>query len=343
MKYNLLGNTGLLVSEICFGTMTFGGSGGGIWSNVGKVQQDEANSLIKTSVDAGINFIDTANVYSRGESERLLGQSIIDLGLNRHELVIATKVRGRMGDTDINNVGLSRFHIFQSVDESLKRLQLDHIDVLYVHGYDPLTPVEEIMRSLNDIVLTGKVRYIAVCNWPAWLVMKALGIADKHGWNKFVGLQYFYSLSGRDIEREIVPLAVDQNLAIMPWSPLAGGFLSGKYTHDNEKAGDSRRDAFDFPPVNKEKAYDIIDVISEIGKQHNASVAQVALAWVRVQKGVSSTIIGAKRIDQLNDNLKSIDIQFSADELKRIDEVSALIKEYPGWMVERQSADREVK
>ncbi|HTH81805.1 MAG TPA: aldo/keto reductase [Mucilaginibacter sp.] len=343
MKYNLLGNTGLLVSEICFGTMTFGGSGGGIWSNVGKVQQDEANSLIKTAVDAGINFIDTANVYSRGESEQLLGQSIIDLGLNRDELIIATKVRGRMNDTDINNVGLSRFHIFQSVDASLKRLQLDHIDVLYVHGYDPLTPVEEIMRSLNDIVLTGKVRYIAVCNWPAWLVMKALGIADKHGWNKFVGLQYFYSLSGRDIEREIVPLAQDQNLAIMPWSPLAGGFLSGKYTRDNEKAGDSRRDAFDFPPVNKEKAYDIIDVISEIGKQHNASVAQIALAWVRLQKGVSSTIIGAKRIDQLNDNLKSIAVELSADELKRIDEVSALPKEYPGWMVERQSADREIK
>lgn len=343
MKYNLLGNTGLLVSEICFGTMTFGGSGGGIWSNVGKVQQDEANSLIKTAVDAGINFIDTANVYSRGESEHLLGQSIIDLGLNRDELIIATKVRGRMNDTDINNVGLSRFHIFQSVDASLKRLKLDHIDVLYVHGYDPLTPVEEIMRSLNDIVLSGKVRYIAVCNWPAWLVMKALGIADKHGWNKFVGLQYFYSLSGRDIEREIVPLAQDQNLAIMPWSPLAGGFLSGKYTRDNEKAGDSRRDAFDFPPVNKEKAYDIIDVIGEIGKKHNASVAQIALAWVRLQKGVSSTIIGAKRIDQLNDNLKSIDVDLSADELKRIDEVSALSPEYPGWMVERQSADREVK
>jgi aryl-alcohol dehydrogenase-like predicted oxidoreductase len=343
MKYNLLGNTGLLVSEICFGTMTFGGSGGGIWSNVGKVQQDEANSLIKTAVDAGINFIDTANVYSRGESEHLLGQSIIDLGLNRDELIIATKVRGRMGDTDINNVGLSRFHIFQSVDASLKRLQLDHIDVLYVHGYDPLTPVEEIMRSLNDIVLSGKVRYIAICNWPAWLVMKALGIADKHGWNKFVGLQYFYSLSGRDIEREIVPLAQDQNLAIMPWSPLAGGFLSGKYTRDNEKAGDSRRDAFDFPPVDKEKAYDIIDVISEVGKQHDASVAQIALAWVRLQKGVSSTIIGAKRIDQLNDNLKSIDVELSTDELKRIDEVSALSPEYPGWMVERQSADREVK
>jgi len=340
MKYNFLGNTGLLVSEICFGAMTFGGSG--YWENIGKVQQEGVNELIGAAIGSGINFIDTANVYSFGESEKLLGNSLKSLGVNRNDLVIATKVRGRMGD-GVNNVGLSRYHIFQSVDASLQRLQLDHIDVLYVHGVDPKTPVEEIMRTLNDIVLTGKVRYIAVCNWPAWMVMKALGIAEKHGWNKFVGLQYFYSLSGRDIEREIVPLAADQNLAIMPWSPLAGGFLSGKFTRDNEKAGDSRRDVFDFPPINKEKAYDIIDVIAEIGKQHNVSAAQIALAWVRLQKGITSTIIGAKNVDQLNDNIKSTGLELSADELKRIDEVSALPKEYPGWMVERQSADRDIK
>jgi aryl-alcohol dehydrogenase-like predicted oxidoreductase len=342
MKYNLLGNTGLLVSEICFGTMTFGGSEEGIWGNIGRVQQDEVNQMMKTVVDSGINFIDTANVYSYGKSEELLGQSIIDLGLNRNSLVIATKVRGRMSK-DVNDVGLSRFNIYQSVDASLKRLQLDHIDVLYVHGVDLLTPIEETVRALNDIVLTGKVRYVAICNWPAWMVMKALGIADKYGWNKFVGLQYYYSISGRDIEREIVPVALDQNLAIMPWSPLAGGFLSGKYTRDNEKSGSGRRDNFDFPPINKERAYDIIDVLAEIAKQHNASVAQVALAWVRLQKGITSTIIGAKNIDQLNDNLKSVAIELSADELKRLDEASTLSKEYPGWMVERQMADRLIK
>ncbi|MDB4904579.1 MAG: yhdN 1 [Mucilaginibacter sp.] len=340
MKYNFLGNTGVVVSELCFGTMTFGGKG--IWEAIGKIQQQEVNDLMRVVVDSGINFIDTANVYSYGESEKLLGQSIKDLGLNRKELVIATKVRGRMSE-GVNNVGLSRFHIFQSVDESLQRLQLDHIDVLYVHGVDPKTPVEEIVRSLNDIVLTGKVRYIAVCNWPAWMVMKAIGIAEKHGWNKFVGMQYFYALAGRDIEREIVPLALDQNLAIMPWSPLAGGFLSGKYTRNNEKAGDSRRDTFDFPPINKDKAYDIIDVMAEVAKLHNASVAEIALAWVRLQKGVTSTIIGAKNVDQLNANIKSTEIQLSADDLKKIDEVSALSREYPGWMVERQSADRELK
>jgi aryl-alcohol dehydrogenase-like predicted oxidoreductase len=295
MKYNFLGNTGLLVSEICFGTMTFGGKG--MWESIGKIQQQEVNELMKAVVDAGINFIDTANVYSFGESEKLLGQSIIDLGLNRNDLVIATKVRGKMGE-GINNVGLSRYHIFQSVNESLQRLQLDHIDILYVHGVDKRTPVEETMRALNDIVLTGKVRYVAVCNWPAWMVMKALGIAE------------------------------------------AGGFLSGKYTRNNPKAGDSRRDEFDFPPIDKEKAYDIVDVIAEIGKQYNASAAQIALAWVRQQPGVTSTIIGAKRIDQLHDNIKSTDIQLTADNLEKIDAVSALGKEYPGWMVEFQGRDR---
>ncbi|MEO3406052.1 aldo/keto reductase [Mucilaginibacter sp. CAU 1740] len=338
MKYNFLGGTGLLVSEICFGTMTFGG-GTGIWSAIGDLKQESVNQLMKTVVDSGINFIDTANVYSQGESESLLGQSIIDLGFDRSELVIATKVRGKMGE-GVNSIGLSRFHIFNSVDASLKRLRLDHIDVLYVHGVDLRTPVEETMRALNDIVLTGKVRYIACCNWPAWMIMKAAGIAEKNGWNKFVGLQHYYSLAGRDIEREVLPVAEDLNLGVMPWSPLAGGFLSGKYTRNAEKAGGSRRDTFDFPPVNKNKAYDIIDVIAEIGAQHNVSAAQVALAWVRLQKGVTSTIIGAKTIDQLNDNLKSIELELSADELKRIDEVSALTKEYPQWMVERQGADR---
>jgi len=246
-------------------------------------------------------------------------------------------------DDSQNNVGLSRYHILHSIDESLQRLRMDHVDILYVHGVDPFTPVEETMRALNDVVVSGKVRYIAVCNWPAWMVMKAQGIAEKHGWNKFVGLQYFYSLAGRDIEREIVLLAKDQQLAIMPWSPLAGGFLGGKYSRNAAKAEGTRRDTFDFPPIDKEKAYDIIDVIAEIGKQHSATVAEVALAWVRQQKGITSTIIGAKTVEQLNANIKSVDLQLSADDLEKINKVSALPKEYPGWMVERQSGDRVIK
>jgi aryl-alcohol dehydrogenase-like predicted oxidoreductase len=340
MKYNFLGNTGLVVSELCFGTMTFGGKG--YWEAIGTIQQQGVNDLMKVVVDTGINFIDTANVYSFGESEKLLGQSIKDLGISRNELVIATKVRGRMGE-GANDMGLSRYHIFQSVDDSLKRLQLDHIDILYLHGIDPKTSVEETVRALNDIVLTGKVRYIAICNWPAWMVMKAIAITEKHGWNKFMGLQYFYSLAARDIERELLPLAADQNIGVMPWSPLAGGFLGGKYGRNAEKAEGSRRDTFDFPPINKEKTYDIIDVITEVGKQHNVSAAEVALAWVRQQKGVTSTIIGAKNVDQLNANIKSTELLLTADDLKKLDEVSALPREYPAWMVERQSADRALK
>lgn len=340
MKYNFLGNTGLVVSELCFGTMTFGGKG--YWEAIGSAQQQEVNDLMKVVIDSGINFIDTANVYSFGESEKLLGQSIKDLGFNRNELVIATKVRGRMGE-GVNDMGLSRYHIFQSVDDSLKRLQLGHIDILYVHGVDPKTSVEETVRALNDVVLTGKVRYIAICNWPAWMVMKAIAITEKHGWNKFMGLQYFYSLAARDIERELLPLAADQNIGVMPWSPLAGGFLGGKYGRNTEKAEGSRRDTFDFPPINKDKTYDIIDVATEVGKQHNVSIAEVALAWVRQQKGVTSTIIGAKNIDQLNANIKSTELLLTDDDLKKLDEISALPKEYPAWMVERQSADRALK
>ena len=243
MKYNVYGSTGLVVSELCLGTMTFGGRG--YWSNIGNMDQAESDALIKASVDAGINFIDTANVYSIGLSEQILGQGIRNLGISRNELVIATKVRGRMGEGQ-NNVGLSRYHIFQSVDASLTRLAMDHIDILYVHGVDPLTPVAETMRALNDIVNTGKVRYVAVCNWPAWKVMQANGICARNGWHSFAGMQYFYSLAGRDIEREVLPMAIDQQLAVMPWSPLAGGFLSGKFSREVDKAGNSRRDNFDF-------------------------------------------------------------------------------------------------
>ncbi len=339
MKYNYFGNTGLVVSELCFGTMTFGGEG--YWKAIGSLQQEEVNKLIKETISGGINFIDTANIYSYGESERLLGISIKELGVNRNDLVIATKVRGRMSES-INNLGLSRYHIFQSVDASLERLQMDHIDILYVHGLDLYTPIEQTMRALNDIVNTGKVRYIAVCNWPAWMVMKAQGIADKNGWHKFEGLQYFYSIAGRDIEREIVPMALDQKLAIMPWSPLAGGFMTGKFTRNNEKAGDSRRDNFDFPPINKAKAYDIIDVLAGIAKAHEATVAQIALAWVRHQAGVTSTLIGAKNVQQLTDNIHSTNLLLNQEELKQLNDISALNKEYPGWMVERQSTDRQL-
>ena len=338
MKYNLLGNTGLVVSELCFGTMTFGGEG--YWKAIGEQTQEQADELVQTAVDAGINFIDTANIYSFGQSEAILGNSIQNLDLNREELVIATKVRGAMGD-DPNNQGLSRYHIFNSVNKSLERLQLDHIDLLYVHGVDSVMPVREIMRSLNDIVESGKVRYIGVCNWPAWMVMKAQSIAREEGWHEFKAMQYFYSLSGRDAEDALIPLSQSEGMGFLPWSPLAGGFLSGKYTRDSQKAGGgSRRDEFDFPPINKEQAFDIVDVMEEIADNHDATVAEVALAWVRLQKGVTSTIIGAKNMKQLKSNIDSATLDLTDAELQQLDEVSATPDRYPFWMVDRQDANR---
>jgi len=337
MKYKLLGKTGVLVSELCLGAMTFGGKG--YWQAIGQLAQPEVNQLVKTAFDQGINFVDTANAYSEGLSEILLGNAIKELGINTQQLVVATKLRIRMG-VGANQVGLSRLHIADSVDDSLKRLNLSHIDLLYIHGVDPLTPLEETMRGLEDVVRSGKVRYLGISNHPAWMVVKANSIADKMGWTKFFALQNFYAISSRDVEREIVPMAVSEGLGLMPWSPLAGGFLSGKFTRNNEKAGDSRRDSFDFPPINKEKAYDIIDVMDVIGKKHGVSVAQVALAWLLKQPHVTSVIIGAKKNEQLLDNINATKVDLTLDDLQQLDNISKLSPEYPGWMVERQLAGR---
>jgi aryl-alcohol dehydrogenase-like predicted oxidoreductase len=337
MHYNTLGKTGVLVSELCLGAMTFGGKG--FWTAIGKLPQEEVTNLVRIAIESGINFIDTANVYSEGQSEILLGKALKDLKINRQDVFIATKVRGRTGP-GANQVGLSKLHIRYSVDESLQRLGMDHIDLLYIHGVDPITELEETMRGLEEVVQSGKVRYLGISNHPAWMVMKANSYADKMGWNRFVALQNYYSIAGRDIEREIVPMALSENLGIMPWSPLAGGFLSGKFSREIHKAGNSRRDEFDFPPVNKEKAYAIIDVMQEIAKAHETSVARIALAWMLRKKGVTSIIIGAKKEEQLRDNITATTLTLSADEMSRLDAVSELSSEYPGWMVERQMAGR---
>lgn len=337
MQYKLLGNTGLKVSELCLGTMTFGGRDW--WTAIGALPQDEVNTLVKQSVEAGINFIDTANVYSVGVSEQMTGQAIRDLGLKRDDLVIATKVRGVMGEGP-NNSGLSRKHILQQADESLRRLNTDYIDLYQIHGFDPLTPFEETLEALDILVKSGKVRYIGCSNLAAWQIMKALGISAQNHLAKFVSLQAYYTIAGRDLEREVAPLLLDQKLGLMVWSPLAGGFLSGKYSR-NATTEEGRRVAFDFPPVNKDKAFDIIDVMQSIAASKGVTVAQVALAWLLHQPVVTTVIIGAKRPDQLQDNLKSVDVSFTADELAQLDEVSKLSPEYPGWMIERQSADRK--
>jgi aryl-alcohol dehydrogenase-like predicted oxidoreductase len=337
MKYNLLGKTGVLISEMCLGTMTFGGQG--YWKAVGELQQNDASQLVKLAFDQGINFIDTANAYSEGMAETLLGKAIKDLDISHQSLVIATKLRLRMGP-GANQVGLSKLHIMDSVDDSLKRLNLSHIDLLYIHGIDKLTPLEETMRGLEAVLASGKVRYLGISNHPAWMVMKANGIAEKRGWNKFCASQNYYSIASRDIEREIVPMLKSECMALIPWSPLAGGFLSGKFTREKEIAGNSRRDAFDFPPLNKQKAFDIIDAMNEIGKKHNISAARVALAWMLTKPYVSSIIIGAKTPDQLKDNIEATKTQLSIEDLEQLEHISALTPEYPAWMIERQQGGR---
>jgi aryl-alcohol dehydrogenase-like predicted oxidoreductase len=337
MKYNLLGNTGVLVSELCLGAMTFGEKS--FLKEIGELSQDEVQQMIKASFDKGINFIDTANAYSQGLSESLLGNAIRRLGIHRQHLVIASKLRARMGD-GVNQVGLSRLHIADAVNDSLKRLGMDYMDLLYIHGVDTLTSLEETMRGLEDVVRAGKVRYLGVSNHPAWMVSKANGIADKMGWTKFTALQYYYSIAGRDVEREIVPMALSEGLAMMPWSPLAGGFLSGKYSRKIQKTGNSRRDSFNYPIIDKEKAYDIIDLMHRIGEDHQATVAQVALAWLRKKPGVTSIIIGAKKHKQLLENITSAELQLNHDEMDQLDNISALTTEYPLWMIQRQMEGR---
>ena len=337
MKYKQLGKTGVLLSELCLGTMTFGGRG--YWKAIGQLPEEDVTQLVKTAIDQGINFIDTANAYSEGLSEILLGKALKNLGISHQSVFIATKVRLRMGE-GANQVGLSKLHILDSVDESLQRLGLSHIDMLYIHGVDTITSLEETMRGLEDTVRSGKVRYLGVSNHPAWMVVKANSIARQMGWSKFIASQNFYSIASRDIEREIVPMAISEGIGIMPWSPLAGGFLSGKFTRDQKTVGDSRRDKFDFPPINKEKAFDIIDVMNKIGERYNVSAARVALSWVKDKPGVTSVIIGAKKQDQLLDNLACTKLQLTQDEIKELDTISALIPEYPGWMVDFQLTGR---
>ena len=339
MRYRLLGQTGLYVSELCLGTMTYGG-GTGIWENIGKLQQGAVDEQVKAAVDAGINFIDTANVYSHGLSETLLGQSLKNLKLPRDQLIIATKATGAMNETP-NGRGQSRHHLFNEVDASLKRLQLDYVDLYQLHAFDPLTPFEESLSALNDLVRCGRVRYIGLCNMSAWQIMKALDVSDRHGWAKFSSVQAYYTIAGRDLEREVAPLLLDQRLGLMVWSPLAGGLLSGKFKNADDKGpAGARRATFDFPVVNKDRAFKCVDAMRPMAEERHVSAAQIALAWLLTKPFVSTVIIGAKSMDQLRDNIASTRVQLTEAELKSLDEVSQLPPEYPGWMLAMQAQYR---
>jgi len=337
MRYNLLGKTGLYVSELCFGTMTFGGKG--FWEVVGKLGQTEAEALVGTALDGGVNFIDTADVYSEGESERLLGAALKSLARPREQVVVATKVRGTVGK-GVNQVGLSRSHILASIDHSLRRLQLDHVDLYQIHGFDPVTPIEETVRALDDVVRSGKVRYVGFSNLPAWLAMKALGFAEARNLARFQSAQVYYSIAGRDIERELVPLAQSEGLAVLPWSPLAGGLLSGKFDPDKPGPEGARRTKYDFPPVDDARLRSVLGALRQVATETGHSVARLALAWQLTRPFVTSVLVGAKTQEQLVDNLAAAEVTLTPEQVARLDAASALPGEYPGWMLERQNSQK---
>jgi aryl-alcohol dehydrogenase-like predicted oxidoreductase len=336
MRYNLLGRTGLYVSELCLGSMTFGG-GSGMWQAIGRLGKEESLALVAAALDAGVNFIDTADVYSEGESERLVGNALAALNRPREQIVVATKVRGRVGP-GLNQVGLSRAHILASIDGSLQRLGLDHVDLYQIHGFDPVTPIEETLRALDDVVRAGKARYLGFSNLPAWVAAKAITFAEQNGLARFQSAQVYYSLVGRDIEREIAPLCQAEGVAILPWSPLAGGILSGKFDPDKKGPADARRATFDFPPVNMERLPRVLGALRKVAGESGASVARVALAWQLTKPFVTSIIIGAKKAEQLADNLGAVDLRLSREHIALLEESSALPPEYPGWMVEFQNS-----
>jgi len=326
MKYRLLADTGVFVSELCLGAMTFGGQGQ-MWEVIGGLDQSSTDAIVGRALDAGINFIDTADVYSAGESETQVGKALAG---KRHQVVLATKVRVRMGKGP-NDVGLSRLHIMEAAEASLKRLNTDYIDLYQIHRFDSLANIEDTLRALDDLVRSGKVRYIGCSNLAAWQLMKALAVSRAEGLERFKCTQSYYSLAGRELEREMIPLLLDQGVGLLVWSPLAGGFLSGKFTRGGTDAA-GRRAKFDFPPIDKEQAYDIVDAMRPIAAAHSATVPQVALAWLLAQPAVSSIIIGARKPEQLDDNLKSVELALSPDELKALSEASRLKVEYPVWM-----------
>ncbi len=338
MKYKTLGDTGLLVSTLCFGAMTFHG-GNGLFKMLGGTQQEEADQLIKSCIDSGINFFDTADVYSEGGSEEMLGQSFRNLGIQRKDVVIATKCYGRVGPGH-NDIGASRKHIIEAVDASLSRLQTDYIDLYQIHGSDPITPIEETLRALDTLVNQGKVRYVGCSNWAAWKLQRALDISEFKNLARFDSLQAYYSIAGRELERELVPLMEHSKTGLLVWSPLAGGLLSGKFSRENQKPANSRRSEFDFPIVDKERTWKILDVINPIAKAHSCSAARIALAWLLVKPVVTSVIIGAKNSKQLEDNIAAVDVHLTEEEITALDEVSALPPEYPGWMIPFQAQDR---
>ncbi len=325
MQYTRLGNTGLIISRLSLGTMTFGSDPS--MPNIYKVSMEDARRMVLTALDAGVNSIDTANGYSKGQSEEMLGEL---LGARRKDVVLATKV-GFRADDAVTAAGLSKRHVLEACDASLARLKTDYVDLYIVHKEDPFTPLEETLEALDSLVRAGKVRYLGFSNWAAWKAAAAVEMQKANGWARFTSGQMYYSLVGRDVEHEVVPFMLHSGLTMNVWSPLAGGFLSGKYTRDNLKESDNRLSGFDFLPTDKEMGFRVVERLREIAGAHGCSVAQVALAWLLAKPFVSSIIAGATKLHQLEDNLKAVEVKLSEEELQDLDAMTAPATLYPHW------------
>ncbi len=335
MRMNKLGRTGVFVSEICLGTMTFGGTG--IFGKMGTLDQGDADRFLARAVEAGINMIDTADAYSAGLSEEITGRALRNLRIPRGEILVATKGYSPTGPSP-NRGGNSRLHILEAAKASLKRLGLDHIDLYQLHGFDAQTPIEESLRALDTLVQHGHVRYVGVSNWAAWQIAKALGLAERLGLAAPVSCQAYYSIAGRDLERELAPMLASEGLGLMVWSPLAGGLLSGKIGRSKAPAdgadGVHRRAAIPFPPVDEARAFACIDAMRPMAEARGVSVAQIALAWLLHRRVVSTVIVGARRLEQLDDNIAAARVELSEADLDALDGASRLPNEYPGWMLD---------
>ncbi len=330
MKMRKLGGSGLFVSELSFGAMTFGGTDG-LWGQVGRLGQDDADALIQAALEAGINTFDTADVYAHGRSEEILGRALKTAGVSRDDVVIATKGFSAMGEGP-NRRGASRRHLIGACRASLQRLGLEHIDLYQVHGFDASTPIEETLEALDTLVRAGDVRYVGLSNWAAWQIMKAIGISQARNLAPVTSLQAYYTLVGRDLEREIVPLLTSERVGLMVWSPLAGGYLTGKYSGGGDATG-GRQTELDFPPIDRVRGEPLIETLRGVAAKHGRPPAQIAIAWLLHQPVVSTVIVGAKRVEQLKDNVRSTEVRLDAEDLTALDKVSRLPIEYPGWLL----------
>ncbi len=327
MQYRKLGRSGLLVSELCLGTNTFGGASLEFWKELGGLDQAAVNAVIGRAVEGGINFIDTADGYASGESETLIGQALRDLGIDRGDIVICTKGGMPLGESP-NNGGASRKHLVQACENSLRRLNTDYIDVYMLHMFDPVTPLEETLRAFDDLVRDGKIRYAGCSNFHAWEIMKSLGISEREGLARFEVVQSHWSIASRGLEREVVPLARSEGVGIMAWAPLLGGVLTGKYRRDGSSDQPGRRGGRVAPMLGHDRVHDIVDAMRDMAEGRDVSAAEIALAFLLREKATTSVITGATRPDQVASNLRAVDVKLSDAEYGLLDELSALVPDY---------------